>query len=191
MSTPYDDRSTLSYEVSMKKLLRYFSALPAVLMLLFIFVFSSQDGPTSGSLSYRVCCALLSFTDRLFSLDLSAPVFASRAEAMQLFVRKAAHITEYFLLTLCIFLPLRVWIPRKSDTETEKGVLLRYLLPAFLLSVICAAADEFHQSFVPGRCGTPIDVLVDSIGIIIACLTLLFFRHRINRKYSTHSAHSE
>lgn len=175
----------------MKKILRYLSVVPAVLMLLFIFLFSAQDGPTSGSLSYRICCALLSFADRLFSLNLSAPVFASRAESMQLFVRKAAHITEYFLLTLCIFLPLRVWIPRKSDTETEKIFFLRYLLPAFLLSIISADADEFHQSFVPGRCGTPTDVLVDSVGILIACTALAFLHHRMAHKRRTNHAPSE
>ncbi len=150
-------------------------------MLLFIFRFSAQDGPTSGSLSYRVCCALLSFWDRIFSLELSAPEFASRAESMQFFVRKAAHITEYFLLTLCFFLPLRVWIPQKSDTETGKLFLLRYLLPAFLLTVISAAADEFHQSFVPGRCGTPVDVLVDSVGAVIACTILFICRKRTKK----------
>ena len=165
----------------MKKLLRYLSVVPAILMLLFIFRFSAQDGPTSGSLSYRVCCALLSFGDRIFSLDLSSSEFAVRAESMQFFVRKAAHITEYFLLTLCIFLPLRVWIPRKSASETGKLFLLRYLLPAFLLTVICAGADEFHQSFVPGRCGTPTDVLVDSIGVVLACTVLFLCRKRTKK----------
>lgn len=158
----------------MKKFLRYLSVVPAVFMLLLIFRFSAQDGPSSGSLSYRVCCTLLSFTDRIFSLELSAPVFASRAESMQFFVRKAAHITEYFLLTLCIFLPLRVWIPQKTERETGTHLFLHHLLPTFLLSVICAGADEFHQTFVPGRCGTPLDVLVDSVGVTLAC-TVLFF----------------
>ncbi len=166
----------------MKKILRYFSVVPAILMLFFIFCFSAQDGPASGSLSYRVCCALLSLADRIFSWNLSAPAFAARAESMQLFVRKAAHITEYFLLTLCFFLPLRVWIPKKAGTETVKMFFLRYLLPAFLLSVISAGADEFHQSFVPGRCGTPVDVLIDSIGCVIACVILLFFYYLRKRK---------
>ena len=165
----------------MKKLLRYLSVLPAVIMLIFIFCFSAQDGSSSGSLSYRVCCFLLSFADRIFSLDFPSSEFASRAEAMQLFVRKAAHITEYFLLTLCIFLPLRVWIPRKAGTERGTLFFLRYLLPSLLLTVICAGADEFHQSFVPGRCGTPVDVLVDSVGVILAC-TILFLCHKHAQK---------
>lgn len=175
----------------MKKSLRCLSVLPAVLMLLFIFRFSAQDGPTSGSLSFRVCCALLSFAERIFSLELSLPEFVSRAESMQFFVRKAAHITEYFLLTLFIFLPLRVWFPKITEKETKMSFFLRHLLPAFLLSVVCAGLDEFHQSFVPGRCGTPKDVLVDCIGIVIACVILLFFRQRIRKKHNACSAQSE
>lgn len=160
----------------MKKSLRFLSVVPAVFMLLLIFGFSAQDGPSSGSLSYRVCCDLLSVADRVFALELSAPTFASRAESMQFFVRKGAHITEYFLLTLCIFLPLRVWIPQKTEKEKKLRFFLHDLLPTFLLSVICAAADEFHQTFVPGRCGTPTDVLVDSVGVILAC-SILFICH--------------
>ena len=166
----------------MKQFLRCLSVAPVLFMLLLIFGFSAQDGPSSGSLSYRVCCILLSFADRIFHLELSAPTFATHAESMQFFVRKTAHVTEYFLLTLSMFLPLRVWLPKMSKPEALKSFLLRYLLPAFLLSVLCAAADEFHQSFVPGRCGTPVDVLVDSIGVTLACILLLLCQCHIQRK---------
>ena len=166
----------------MKQFFRWLSVVPAIFMLLLIFGFSAQDGPSSGSLSYRVCCMLLSFADHIFHLNLSAPTFAAHAESMQFFVRKTAHVTEYFLLTLSMFLPLRVWIPKSTSSESRNSFLLRYLLPAFLLSVLCAAADEFHQSFVPGRCGTPIDVLVDSIGVTLACILLLLCRRRMQKK---------
>ncbi len=165
----------------MKTFLRWLSILPAVLMLFLIFRFSAQDGPSSGSLSYRVCCMILTFADRLFSLNLSSPAFVSHAEAMQIYVRKAAHITEYFLLTLSFFLPLRVLLPWKECNSTAKMFFCVYLLPAFALSLIAAGLDEFHQSFVPGRCGTPKDVLIDSIGMIFACIVLVLFRH-LNQK---------
>lgn len=164
----------------MKKLLRYASLFPALILLLFIFGFSAQDGAASGSLSYRVCRLLLSIVDRVFLLRLSETDAASYAEAMQFFVRKAAHITEYFLLTLSIYLPLRVLLPeRLADKLSCKALkkkqlpsFYRYLLLTFLLTLPCAALDEFHQSFVPGRCGTPLDVLVDSIGISAGCILL-------------------
>ncbi len=170
----------------MKKVLRYCSVLPALIMLFLIFGFSAQDGETSGSLSFRVCCAILSFADRFFSWNLSEPTFYSHAESMQFFVRKAAHVTEYFLLTLSIFLPLRVLVFEHHFRSTDSSdkhrclhhFLCKLLLPTFFLSVMCAGLDEFHQSFVPGRCGTPVDVLIDSIGILLACIILVLCHRR-------------
>ncbi|MBR6535654.1 MAG: VanZ family protein [Lachnospiraceae bacterium] len=175
----------------MKKLLRWLSVLPAVLMLLLIFRFSAQDGPSSGSLSYKVSYAIIKLFDRICSSGFSEGELISRAESIQLVVRKLAHITEFFLLTLSFYLPLRIWLPYKGVTITGKQYLYKLILPAFSLSILCAAADEFHQSFVPGRCGTPIDVLVDSVGIIGACLFLIYCNYRIQKRHRACNPHSE
>ena len=175
----------------MKKLLRWLSVLPAVLMLLLIFRFSAQDGPSSGSLSYKISYAIIKLFDRICSSGFSEGELISRAESIQLVVRKLAHITEFFLLTLSFYLPLRIWLPYKGVTITGKQYLYKLILPAFSLSILCAAADEFHQSFVPGRCGTPIDVLVDSVGIIGACLFLIYCNYRIQKRHRACNPHSE
>ena len=39
---------------------------------------------------------------------------------------------------------------------------------AMAISLGYAATDEFHQTFVDGRKGTPVDVLIDSAGIATA-----------------------
>jgi VanZ family protein len=36
------------------------------------------------------------------------------------------------------------------------------------ITLAYAAGDEFHQSFVDGRHGTPVDVLIDAAGVGIA-----------------------
>ena len=41
---------------------------------------------------------------------------------------------------------------------------------AAMLAVAYAASDEFHQSFVPNRHPSPLDILIDSIGIASATL---------------------
>lgn len=167
----------------MKHLLRWLSILPAVLMLLLIFGFSAQDGATSGSLSYKVSYAVICMFHRIFSLDFSEAELVSKADGLQLFIRKLAHVTEYFLLTLSLYLPLRIWLPHKGISITGKQFFYKLILPAFFLSVVSAAADEFHQSFVPGRCGTPLDVLVDSIGIVAGCTLLIICHfHRQKKK---------
>jgi VanZ family protein len=40
------------------------------------------------------------------------------------------------------------------------------------VSVVYAISDEFHQSFIEGRNGSPIDVAIDSVGIAAAALWL-------------------
>lgn len=175
----------------MKAVLRWLAILPAILVLLLIFNFSAQDGPTSGSLSYKVSYAVISLANRLFSFDFSDAELVSRTEAIQLIVRKLAHISEYFVLALSIYLPLRIWLPYKGIAISEKYFYIHLILPVFLLSVLFAGADEFHQSFVPGRCGTPVDVLVDSIGIVTACILLMICSHCIKKRRNLHNLSAE
>jgi VanZ family protein len=53
----------------------------------------------------------------------------------------------------------------------------RPLAGAVAIALIYAATDEFHQTFVDGRQGTPVDVLIDSIGMAIAA-ALIYARRR-------------
>ncbi len=74
-------------------------------------------------------------------------------------VRKIGHVTGYALLTA-----LWVWVLR--------GLVRRPILWAVLISLAYACTDEFHQTFVHGREGTPRDVLIDAVGIGIAALLI-------------------
>jgi VanZ family protein len=64
-------------------------------------------------------------------------------------LRKFAHVTEYAILG---FLLLRA-IGRE--------------VPALLVGIAYAATDELHQHFVAGRHGSPVDVLIDTVGLLI------------------------
>jgi len=75
-------------------------------------------------------------------------------------IRKLAHVTEYFILGLLLFRAFRGGaggVPR-----------WRWVLCSVLVVVVCAAADEFHQSFVSARTGALIDVGIDMLGGILA-----------------------
>ena len=50
---------------------------------------------------------------------------------------------------------------------------------AFALGTLYAAGDEIHQTFVPGRMGSPIDVAIDAIGV--ACGVVLWQTIRTHR----------
>ena len=65
-----------------------------------------------------------------------------------------------------MFLLLQNALGSTADSGIKK------LAIAALLTVLYAASDEFHQSFVPGRSAVASDVLVDSCGVIVALIAL-------------------
>ncbi len=50
--------------------------------------------------------------------------------------------------------------------------------PVLALGILYAASDELHQSFVRGRHASPIDVAIDTVGLLIG---LLVWRRRGDR----------
>ncbi len=73
-------------------------------------------------------------------------------------VKKTAHFVEYAILS---FLHIRAFLG--SSLLQKKSFIL-----AFLLSLIYAASDEYHQSFVPGKETRVRDDVIDSIGALFA-----------------------
>jgi VanZ family protein len=69
-----------------------------------------------------------------------------------LVLRKGAHMTEYGLLWFLWWRALR-YGPKA---------------PAVVIAMAYAATDEYHQTFVTGRHGSPVDWLIDGIGVAIA-----------------------
>jgi hypothetical protein len=91
------------------------------------------------------------------------PDLDSGLGTLDLVLRKLAHATEYALLTL-----LWAWALRPATRWN--------VLAAAMIAVLYAASDEFHQTFVEGRHGSPVDVLVDSAGVLIAIALLRYHR---------------
>jgi hypothetical protein len=93
---------------------------------------------------------------------LSAQTSSGEHDLFSLITRKLGHVTEYTVLTLC-------WLRALDGLGVfrEQRVVLTV---AIGLSLAYAATDEFHQTFVSGRHGTPVDVLIDAIGMAIAAL---------------------
>lgn len=67
------------------------------------------------------------------------------------------------------------WLPVKGWHATEFAILYALLRragwdkgSALVLVSLGAALDEYHQTFVPGRTGTPRDVLIDVGGALAA-----------------------
>jgi VanZ family protein len=86
---------------------------------------------------------------------LSAQAGAGEHPWWEVVFRKLGHISGYALLTALWWWALR-------------GVVTRPLLFAVCIALAYACTDEYHQTFVRGRTGTPVDVGVDAIGIALA-----------------------
>ncbi|MEZ4594649.1 MAG: VanZ family protein [Chloroflexota bacterium] len=67
-------------------------------------------------------------------------------------VKKLGHFLAYGTLAL---LALRAVLPGKRPYLTAAIIVLAF-----------AISDEFHQTFIPGRNGTPMDVLIDMAGAL-------------------------
>jgi VanZ family protein len=77
-------------------------------------------------------------------------------------LRKLAHFTEYAVLTA-------LW------WRALKGLGVRFSVALGAAVAICLAyaiTDEFHQTFVDGRQGTPVDVLIDFAGMAAAAAAI-------------------
>ena len=85
--------------------------------------------------------------------------------SIQLGIRKAAHVTEYAVLSLL------VWRARRKPVRGDSRPWNRAdALFAFAIAVLFAISDEWHQSFVPSREGHLRDVLFDSSGAALGLL---------------------
>jgi VanZ family protein len=90
----------------------------------------------------------------------SAQASSGEHDLFSLLTRKLGHITEYAVLTFCWW---RAFTGLGRPRDPRSAIFL-----AASIALLYAASDEFHQTFVSGRKGTPVDVLIDSIGITIA-----------------------
>ena len=87
----------------------------------------------------------------IFALS-SIPNLGTGLGTWDVILRKGAHTTEYALLA--------VLLVRAIGREA----------PALGLGVLYAASDELHQAFVRGRHASPIDVAIDTVGLLIGLL---------------------
>jgi len=82
-------------------------------------------------------------------------------------IRKSGHVTEYFILGILLFRAFR------GGSKELRNV--RWAFSSLLVVVLYAASDEFHQSFVPTRTASLVDVGIDTLGGIIAqCVSILW-----------------
>ena len=96
----------------------------------------------------------------IFALS-AQPSLDSGLGLIDLIGRKLLHFSEYALLCF-------LWWRALATVTTPR----RAALWAFLIASGYAVTEEFHQTFVDGRHGTPVDWLIDSAGAAVVAFAL-------------------
>jgi VanZ family protein len=84
-------------------------------------------------------------------------------------LRKTGHFVGYGTVG---FTFLRAWLHtlRRRGSSTLLSWRVESVILAIFSTAIVASADEFHQTFIPSRTGTPVDALLDTSGACALCL---------------------
>jgi VanZ family protein len=102
--------------------------------------------PTSAAL--RLWAPVVLWAAVIFAFS-SVPDLGTGLGTWDLVLRKLAHAAEFAVLGALLLRAVAV----------ERTALA--------LGIAYAATDELHQHFVPGRLGSPVDVLIDAAGLAI------------------------
>ncbi len=94
-----------------------------------------------------------------------------RFEYWHFYIRKSGHVFGYGLLSILLFRAWRETLPAMSGAKWTS----RWAIIAVLGTALVASLDEWHQSFIPSRTGTPRDVLLDTCAGIAAQFLLYFW----------------
>ena len=142
-----------------RRFVRYW--LPAIVWMAVIFLGSTDM--LSAAHTSRFLVPFLRWLDPQISL--------AALNAIQFGIRKLAHLTEYAILAALL------WRALRGGTRWQVKMSILFFV-AWIACAIFAASDEFHQSFVPSRTSSPIDVMIDVTGALIGLAICLAFGMR-------------
>ncbi len=139
--------------------------LPVVLWLCCIFLLSTES--FSAENTSRILERLLRF--------LLPHITAREIDIIHFLVRKAAHVTEYCIMSLLLFHSFH------NTMQIQRH--WRWVFYSIVVVIFVAAIDEYHQAFVISRTSSIVDVGIDIIGGIIGQgISIIFYRLRAHAK---------
>jgi VanZ family protein len=96
------------------------------------------------------------------------------------YLRKTGHVVGYGMLSLLL---LRGW---RATLGRVHVMLLRTALLSWLGTTIVAALDEWHQSYIPSRTGTPRDVALDTVAGVAFLVVAYWWLRRTDQDSPGH-----
>lgn len=147
-----------------EKRMRLCSAL-LVVNLIVIWGNSLLPGDVSGAISEAVKAILMPIVELFFP-------GSGSAEGGGGLLRKLAHFTEFACLGICL-----TWL---------LAMLQRHKALPLLFGFLTACVDETIQAFVPGRNPSPVDVAIDTSGVITGMILLLTGYYIYKKRKTNH-----
>ena len=92
-----------------------------------------------------------------------------RLDFIVFLVRKAAHVTEYAILSWLLVRALTMPATPAARWSRKAAFI------AWLGASLYSATDEFHQSFVPNRDARWSDVMIDSTGAALGVIGFFWY----------------
>lgn len=143
-----------------KQILILISWIAVLLWMILIFNLSSQTADQSNKLSKGITSMIAEAIASIFPGD------SFDIGIFHYLIRKNAHFIAYLVLGL-----LEMNALCRSGFKGMKACVT-----AFVICVLFALSDEFHQLYVPGRSGQALDVLIDSAGSDIGIRSYIFIK---------------
>jgi len=148
-----------------KKVIRHniIKWLLVILCMLGIFAMSHLDSVKSWYMTGKVLTTIEQTSDETEDLDFDEEIeYYSAQEDNMLVLRKLAHVLEFMILFLLMYNALY------SPDRIKKSIYI-----SAFLAVLYAVFDEVHQLFVVGRTGSIMDVVIDSLGVLIGIVIVM------------------
>ena len=146
----------------MKKILfRITTLILLVLTFISIFNFSNQDGQASSGVSRKVAKKIIDIYP--YTKNLNEENKNQIVEKIQPIIRKGAHLSIYTLVGILMM----------SFISTYNIKLKYRFLISILVGLVYASSDEIHQSFIPERNASIIDVGIDTSGVLLGIILVL------------------
>ena len=152
------------------KIIKVISCAITIILMAFIFFFSSQTAVESSAVSMGITYRVATFISKIvggYNTETAVGVLEN-------IIRTMAHFFLFFLLGISVQNVLFRFSPKRHK---------KYFLWGFLFCVIYAVSDEIHQMFVPGRAAMLNDIVTDSTGAIVGILLYILLAERILRRY--------
>jgi VanZ family protein len=121
-------------------------------LLWMIFIFWMSMGTFSSQHTALIVEPILRFLTPSISREMTIMIHKA--------LRKSGHVTEYLVFGYLLF--------RAFRGGSKELRIRRWVLSSFIVLVLYAASDEFHQSFVSGRTASVYDFGIDVLAGVVA-----------------------